>query len=368
MVPRQEPDLSLARAAIAPRRRWHTRRGRYGVIGVYALAVASVALATMVTLWLWPLLRPTATSLFFAAVMVSAWAGGLGPGLVATTLSALSMEYFLVLSSFTPGRWYVDLIRVEVFVFVALLITGLNAARRRAEDTLAASQRVLQATLDSLSAQIAILDGGGIIIAINAAWQRGFAPAGGDGRPVGAVGSPYVDVWRAAGAETGEAGTVEQGLREVLAGQRADFAGEFGRGQGEGRRAFAVRLARCEGEGAVRVVVAHEDITQRKAAEASQRREESLRSVTRLASAAAHEINNPLAIIMGNVEIIAQHVDPVATARIRPTLDAVERIRLIVQRMTRITDLKLYEQSPSLPEMLDLRRSSPALEPHQTER
>lgn len=338
------------------------------MVAVYALAVVSVALATVVTIWLWPLLRPTATSLFFAAVMVSAWAGGLGPGLVATTLSALSMEYFLVLSSFTPGRWYQDLIRVEVFVFVALLITGLNAARRRAEDTLAASQRLLQATLDSLSAQIAILDGAGAIIATNAAWQRGFAREEAGGRGIGTVGSPYVDAWTAGGARTEDAEAVERGMREVLAGQRADFAGEFGRGQGEHRRAFAVRLARFEGEGPIRVVVAHEDITERKLAEASQRREEALRSVTRLASAAAHEINNPLAIIMGNVEIIAQHVDPGATARIRPTLDAVERIRLIVQRMTRITNLELYEQSPSLPEMLDLRKSSPALEVQKTER
>jgi K+-sensing histidine kinase KdpD len=38
---------------------------------------------------------PSHFSLFFIAVMLSSWYGGLGAGLLATILSALSLEFFL---------------------------------------------------------------------------------------------------------------------------------------------------------------------------------------------------------------------------------------------------------------------------------
>lgn len=357
MSARLRPELPLADAAVTLPRAWHTRKGGARPLTLYLAAVLAVALATGATAYLWPLMKPTATPLFFAAVMVSAWAGGLGPGLLATTLSALSMEYFFMMSLYSAGRWYEDIIRVEVFVLVALLISALNAARRRAEDILADSQLFLQSTLDSLSAQIALIDGGGTIVAANAAWQRFFDAPGGQSERRAAVGASYVDIWRF-GVDATEVAAIGDGIRAVLAKQCHEFRGEYAWRAAAEPHWFVIHVTRFEGEGPVRAVVAHEDITERKRAEEAERRAEALRSVTRLASAAAHEINNPLAIIMGNVEIIAQQAPHDTQARIRPTLDAIERIRLIVQRMTRITDLKLYEQSPSLPEMLDLRTSS----------
>jgi nitrogen-specific signal transduction histidine kinase len=180
------------------------------------------------------------------------------------------------------------------------------------------------------------------------------------------VGTKYLDVWTAEGG--GERAAIALGMGEVFGKARREFLGEFPQSRGGEPRWFAVRVTRFEGDGRGRAVVAHEDITERKRAEEAERREETLRSVARLASAAAHEINNPLAIIMGNVEIISQQVDPAVSDRIRPTLDAIERIRLIVHRMTTITNLEFSQQSPSLPEMLDLRRSSTTPEARRPER
>jgi K+-sensing histidine kinase KdpD len=72
-------------------------------------------------------------TLFFGAVMVSAWWGGLGPGLVATFLSAASIAAFFTPSLRTFGVAFDDQIRLSLFVAVAGLISYLNGARQRAE-------------------------------------------------------------------------------------------------------------------------------------------------------------------------------------------------------------------------------------------
>jgi PAS domain S-box-containing protein len=106
------------------------------------------------------------------------------------------------------------------------------------------------------------------------------------------------------------------------------------------------------------VLVTFLDITQRSRAEEAERQAEALRSVTQLASATAHEINNPLAVIMGNCELLAREVGPRSQRRVQAMLAAVERIRKIVVHMSHITRLELAYHSPNLPQMLDLRKSS----------
>lgn len=102
----------------------------------YGVAVASVMLALLLTLHLQPLLDPRVFSLFFAAVMVSAWYGGLGPGLTATALAVLVIDLVIFSSPSTPFLQLHSLLRLAVFVLVALLISSLTAARHRAEEAL----------------------------------------------------------------------------------------------------------------------------------------------------------------------------------------------------------------------------------------
>jgi PAS domain S-box-containing protein len=364
MADSPEPDLPASAAAIRRTQPWHARLGSRAAFGPVIVVAVSVGLASIGSAWLWPVLQPFPAPLYLAAVMVSAWAGGLAPGLGATLLSTLAMEYLVMRSPLAEGSWSLHLIRILIFVLVASLITILNAARLRTQDAATRSEHFLQTTLDSLSVQVALIDGKGTIVAANDAWHR-FLRTEQEPGARGAVGTNYLDVWRS--DDGGEAAAIEDGMRDVLVRQRHEFFGEFPQWRAGERHWFAVRITRFQGSGRVCVVAVHEDLTERRRADEAERREEALRSVARLASAAAHEINNPLAIIMGNVEIIADQVSDDASARIRPTLDAVERIRVIVQRMTRITDLKLYERSPSLPEMLDLQGSSAALDPPRPE-
>ena len=70
-----------------------------------------------------------------------------------------------------------------------------------------------------------------------------------------------------------------------------------------------------------------------------------LRFVASLAATMAHEINTPLSAITGNIHSLLEEVsDPVTRQRTAAVLGAVDAIRGIVERMNRITELKLADQ------------------------
>jgi GAF domain-containing protein len=71
-----------------------------------------------------------------------------------------------------------------------------------------------------------------------------------------------------------------------------------------------------------------------------------LRFVASLATTMAHEINTPLSVITGNIHSLLTEVSgPVSHQRTDAVLGAVEAIRGIVERMNRITELKLADQT-----------------------
>jgi len=134
-------------------------------------------------------------------------------------------------------------------------------------ESLRESQRFLQSTLDALSAHIAILDGSGTIIAVNRAWCR-FAEANHFGGAKWEAGMNYLDICESAtGDFAEEAKTVAKGIREVIERQRDEFCLEYPCYSPTERRWFIVRVTRFSGDGPIRVVVVHENITERKLVE-----------------------------------------------------------------------------------------------------
>ncbi len=105
------------------------------------------------------------------------------------------------------------------------------------------------------------------------------------------------------------------------------------------------------------------DITEKKRADAALREAATLRSVTSLAVAAAHEINNPLTVVSGELQLFAREVGARWAGRIAAMLEALERIREVVLRMNQITRVVPAERQRYLPEMLDLGKSSGRAEP-----
>ena len=90
-------------------------------------------------------------------------------------------------------------------------------------------------------------------------------------------------------------------------------------------------------------------ITDRKQAEADIRELDLLPYVASLAGAAAHEINNPLTVVVEYVQLLADEVDATERGRIDEILKAVSLIQEIVTRMARVTRVEggpPDEQSP----------------------
>lgn len=101
------------------------------------------------------------------------------------------------------------------------------------------------------------------------------------------------------------------------------------------------------------------DITPRRRLEEALREAAVLRSVAHLAAAAAHEINNPLTVVEGYLQLLGQQAHDEATRhQIAEALHAAARIHEIVQRMNRITRLELSAPMAHVPAMLDLWKSS----------
>jgi PAS domain S-box-containing protein len=128
-------------------------------------------------------------------------------------------------------------------------------------------RRFLTNTLDSLSAHIAILDETGKIIAVNESWRR-FANANGGNHVV--EGANYLDACdRVVGSDAAFSAQAARGIRAVMAGENCFFYLEYPCHSPSEHRWFAMRVTPFLGGESARVVVAHENITQRKEAEAA---------------------------------------------------------------------------------------------------
>jgi len=131
------------------------------------------------------------------------------------------------------------------------------------------ADRVVRATLDSLSAQIDLVDASGKIFLTNEAWRR-FARANGTPPREVSEGANYLDVCdSAASAGSEEAAAFADGPRSVLDGRIEEFAMEYPCHSPAEERWFVARATRfLAGDGVAEgAAVAHEDITERKLAE-----------------------------------------------------------------------------------------------------
>src|SRR5262249_1737677 len=100
------------------------------------------------------------------------------------------------------------------------------------------------------------------------------------------------------------------------------------------------------------------DVTEEKRAEAALREATALRSVASLAVAAAHEINNPLTVVSGEVQLLARAGSGVAETRIASRLEPLEGVRDGGAGRAGTTGPARADPVQSLPEMLDLKKSS----------
>src|ERR1044072_5039084 len=108
----------------------------------YGLGVISVAAALVLTIWLEQ--YTDITPLFYGAIVVSAWFGGRGPGLLAFLLSELAIYYYLVPPYYSLGLGPKPISFMVVFGVLALLTSWMSAKRRQAEEGLKQARDALR--------------------------------------------------------------------------------------------------------------------------------------------------------------------------------------------------------------------------------
>lgn len=158
---------------------------RYGIASLAAAAAIAAALLLDTFLQTSPFV-----SLFLCAIMFVAWFGGVGPGLLATALSILAFDYFLLPPTYSFALIFKDIPRLVLFVIAALFVVALSAAqrgtaeslrhtrddledkvhelervnealrnesaeRKRADEKIRKAERELQATIDTIPALVA---------------------------------------------------------------------------------------------------------------------------------------------------------------------------------------------------------------------
>lgn len=175
--------------------------------------------------------------------------------------------------------------------------TSKNGLKKQGlpEPDSAESEHLAFSTIDALTAHIAVLDENGTIIAVNRAWRE-FAAAN---PPVGrnvCEGANYLVVCDlAVGEDQALAQAFSEGISAVMANRQKEFYMEYPCHSTFQQRWFVGRVTRFGGPGHMRIVVVHENITERKLAEEDLRHyREHLEEIVRERTVALEDANSQL--------------------------------------------------------------------------
>ena len=166
---------------ISSRRWWRPQPASVGSAR-YIVAVALIGAALLLRYALRNWLGPNVPYLqFFPAILIAAWYGGLGPGVVATATASLAAMYFFLppagLAVGQPG----DLVSLSLFVATGLGVAWTNhqlrtAERARRAEAALATERAerLDAIINTTVDGIIVIDSTGTIEAFNRGAERLF--------------------------------------------------------------------------------------------------------------------------------------------------------------------------------------------------
>ena len=306
----------------------------------YGVAVLSVILAYFPALMLSDLVE-SRLLVFAVAIMVSAWYGGWKPGLVATSFALTVSAYFSLTGSHSPSEYRKAIIRLALFVFVAILICWFNAALRSAQEGLRRSEVNFRSLVTNAPYGICRCDATGTLLSANPALitMLGYESAS------ELIGRQLPTLY----ADSQQWFTAADYFRSS---QR--FTGVIASWLRKDGNSIIVRLSgrtiRDEKKSTFFELFA-EDVTEHRGLEQQLRQAQKMEAVGRLAGGIAHDFNNLLMVISGYCEFLLERIGPDPSVR-----GPAQEIAKAAKRATALTvQLLAFSRKQMLtPKLLDL--------------
>ncbi len=134
----------------------------------YSFAFVVTGLAVLISLLIYPVIVRIPSALCLCAVILSALYGGFGPGLLASFLSLLALDYFFLPPTFQWSLTAENGLSLMVFLLAAVGVSAATAGQHRAQQLIAANREWLQTTLASIGDAVIVTDTEGRIVFLNA--------------------------------------------------------------------------------------------------------------------------------------------------------------------------------------------------------
>jgi PAS domain S-box-containing protein len=120
------------------------------VIRRYGIAILLVGAAVFMSQWPALHVRTAPSALFLCAIMISAWLGGIGPGLLAVVLCCVAFDYYVMPPLHSFAIKSEELPRFVVFSVSATVAASLSGAQRSATESLRRARDILTETVKEL--------------------------------------------------------------------------------------------------------------------------------------------------------------------------------------------------------------------------
>lgn len=134
---------------------------------IYVRSIVITVLALLLTGLCWTFIHDAPFLIFYGAVVLSAWRGGIGPAMVSAAFAVITLDFFMIEPLYTMYISPANVIQFAIFVLVALLVGSLEQTRLNSKDQLQELKDELSVILNSVADGITAQDADGKAIFAN---------------------------------------------------------------------------------------------------------------------------------------------------------------------------------------------------------